>query len=120
MDESIDEDVFIFPSYHSREGDRKQLEAFGLPKNKKLFLMNAGEGILPLREWPLENFEAVARDILADAKNALVLVGTEKAGQKAEILAERLGNERVMNLSGKTSIQQLMELFLAKQACHCQ
>lgn len=114
--DQIDERSLIFPTYQSKEQARESLKRLGLPLDKKLFLMNAGEGVLPLREWPLENFIEVARFILKDPNHALVLVGTESANRKADDLAAALNDPRVINCSGKTNLFQLMELFLVARA----
>jgi ADP-heptose:LPS heptosyltransferase len=83
--------------------------------NGRLFLINPGEGVLPLREWPLENFIVLAQRILSDAENYLIIVGTEGATRKADIFCAAVNCQRCFNLAGKTSLAQLMELFLLSQ-----
>ncbi len=80
--------------------------------NERLFLINPGEGVLPLREWPLENFIILAQRILSDSGNYLIVVGTEGATRKADALCAAVNSQRCVNLAGKTSLAQLMELFL--------
>ena len=106
----------VFPVYRSQDTVRKSLAALEVPEHKRIFLMNAGEGIIPLREWPIENFKQVAQAILNDTNNALLFVGTAGARTKAEEVVKALNNERIKNYCGQTSLKQLMEIFLLAEA----
>lgn len=116
MKEFINEQEFTFPMYRSDSEAVKGLERLGIPSAPKYYLMNAGEGVLPLREWPLENFLKVAQSILENPAHVLILVGTETGKEKAQQLLLALHNPRVIDLSGKTSLNDLMELFLMAEA----
>lgn len=107
----ISEAAFAFPM-HRVAAAGVDLEHLNLPEGKKMFLMNVGEGVLPLREWPIEHFTKVAQFITNDPTHILVLVGTESAHHKADELVRRLNSARVFNCSGKTSLDELMALFL--------
>jgi len=112
VDLFIDKSSLVFPAYHSVEEIRRSLDPFKIPPHKRLFLMNTGEGNIPLREWPLSNFKIVAEAILKEEKNVLLLIGTKDARPKAEELMGRLKHERMLNYCGKTNLKQLMEIFL--------
>lgn len=112
----IDRSSLSFPVYTHDPQVRQSLSIFNLPQNKCIFLMNMGEGNIPLREWPLENFKRVAEEILKDSQNVVLLVGAQSGQQKAQDLMEELEHERLLNYCGKTSLLQLMEIFMLSHA----
>ena len=116
VDQFFDKSSLIFPTYHSVKEVRQSLASFQIPQNKRLFLMNTGEGNIPLREWPLINFRILAEGILKDEENILLLVGTKDARLKAEELMTQLKHERMFNYCGQTNLKQLMEIFLIGHA----
>ena len=112
----IDSSLISFPVYRSREDVRLSLSSLGIPDDKRIFLMNAGEGNIPLREWPIENFKQTAQAILKDERHVLLLVGTSGAREKAEQLMMELKHQRMLNFCGQTDLKQLMEIFLMGHA----
>jgi ADP-heptose:LPS heptosyltransferase len=115
LEEGLDENEIVFPKYLSQKENREKLQnklknAVGVSA-KRIFLINPGEGVLPLREWPLENFITVAKWILEDAGNYIIIVGTEGGTGKVESLLRKISNPRCINFIGKTSLIELMELF---------
>ncbi len=113
---NIDSAAISFPVYRSREDVRVSLSPLEIPSDKWIFLMNAGEGNIPLREWPIENFKQTAQAILKDERHVLLLVGTSGAREKAEQLMAQLNHKRMRNYCGQTSLKQLMEIFLMSHA----
>ncbi|MFH1199046.1 MAG: glycosyltransferase family 9 protein [Candidatus Omnitrophota bacterium] len=117
LSENISKADIVLPQYVSSPQLKKSLiEKFGLSNQKKIFLFNPGEGVLPLREWGLENFIKVARKILEDSNNCIALIGTEGAVKKSSAFLKTLNNSRCINLIGKTSLEELMELFCMSAA----
>lgn len=94
-----------------RESMKDRLKGFGIKDGSKVFLMNPGEGRLPLREWPLGNYIKVAERILKDSANFLLLVGMEDFSDKDDLLIKRLKSERCINLINKTTLAELLALF---------
>ena len=112
----IDPDTIPLPSYSPDAETRQQLlsklQSRGIdPARHRIFLMNAGEGMLPLREWPVENFLTVANFILEDPAHWIVMVGTDGASEKSEWLKSQIKNDRFISLVNQTSLRELMELF---------
>ncbi len=119
--EGITPEDLVFPAYESKpdiHGQiRTKLKKCGLESGQRqIFLMNPGEGMLPLREWPLENFIEVARKILEQEHNDVVLIGTEGAEEKTAMMQRALQHPHVISLVGKTNLEELMELFLISKA----
>lgn len=113
------EEKIIFPQYTGdpsfRQALRHKLSALGIESaaGRRTLLLNAGEEVLPLREWPLENFIKLANSILQDENNYLILIGTEGAEKKAGLIRQALATPRCANIVGQTSLSELMELFLS-------
>ena len=103
------------PKYLSRceikEKVQKRLNDAGIDAANKLFLINPGEGNLPIREWPLNNFISLSDLLLRDKSAHIIIVGCNGANDKSEILLKAVNSHRCINFSGKTSLDELMELF---------
>ena len=114
MEAAIRETELSFPRYAAdagtREAMRARLEAAGAG-GKTVFLLNPGEGVLPLREWPLDNFIALSRLILADKNNFIILIGTQGAADKAARLVDAVRAQRCASWAGKTGLDELLGLF---------
>lgn len=64
------------------------------------------------RRWPKENFQQLATLILRELDARLLFIGGGgEAGYVAEVLAPFSGNHRVINLSGQTSLGELMAVM---------
>lgn len=115
LKEGTDEQKIEFPSYTSNNEVKdkliQKLKDLGIKDRARIFLLNPGEGMLPLREWPIENFTTLCRRILEITDNYIVIVGTEDATGKGELILKALNNPRCINFIGKTSLKELMELF---------
>lgn len=123
MRERIEDKDIALPKAHVPSEATKQIEyklkEFGIARENKLFLLNPGEGTLPLREWPLENFVVLSKRLLEDANNYIILVGTKSGFKKAELLCADVRNRRCLNLVGRTSLPELLALFNIADALVC-
>lgn len=116
LEEKMEEKAMLFPKYASNDKIREKVlnkivYAGLVSENNKLFLINAGEGILPLREWPVEYFIVLIKLLLEDHNNAVILIGTEGAAVKANAILKAINNLRCLSLVNQTEIKELMELF---------
>ena len=98
-------------SEEKKERMLKKLQNLGINRGAKLFLVNPGEGTLPLREWPLENFIVLCRRILENDRNYIVVVGKVDFSHKAKRFCEAINSNRCINLNGKTTLSELLILF---------
>lgn len=103
----------MFVSNRSKEAIVKdKLEMLGVNKGSNLLLFNLGEGGLHLREWPLNNFVILSKMLLEyRSNNCIVLVGSEEGDRKASLFHSSLKDKRCINLTGKTTLTELFELF---------
>lgn len=119
LGQQLNESAIVFPEYHSLEQKKKEvkdwLRSTGVKTDAPLLLINPGEGVLPVREWPLDNFVALSKMLLARGDMQLGIIGTQGAFVKADSLINALGSQRCFNLVGKTELAALMELFCLAQ-----
>jgi len=87
------------------------LNDFCVLATRKLVLLYAGAGILPIRGWPLERFAAVAQALVADGY-AVGMIGLPEDRPLGARIQAVVGTDAVINLAGYTaSLQELVQLF---------
>ncbi len=80
-------------------------------RDRKLVLMYAGGGILPIRAWPATHYARVAQGLCA-AGFAVGLIGLKDDAQLAKDLMAQIQSEACIDLTGYTrSIRELLMLF---------
>lgn len=119
LESKVTDGQVVFPIYESNQGIKERvlhkLEDLGIniaAGKDRLLLINPGEGVLPLREWPLENFIRLTKLILEERKYYVVIVGTEGAEKKAGEMLKNINNPRCASLVNQTGLDELMELFV--------
>jgi lipopolysaccharide heptosyltransferase II len=103
----------------SGEERRGCMENFGLDGSERLVLLNPNisDGFIDLRRWPLPNFAALARSLLSDFHDLRIgVIGSGKDLKVARELEQLIGDERVTNLAGRTS---LLDLCFLLDGSHC-
>lgn len=114
LEEKIEDREILLSKFIPPEETKRQiwdkLKNHGIKQGGILLLFNPGEGAIPLREWPLENFITLAGRLLEDAKNHIIIVGTQTVFEKAELFVRSVDNERCLNLSDETSIPEVLSL----------
>jgi ADP-heptose:LPS heptosyltransferase len=117
LEHAIDEADLIFPRWSSsaelKNKIRERMKAGGVDEHR-VILLNPGEGAIPLREWPLENFWQVIQKILEDRQNFVILVGEKSDSGKSQELTKKLNLNRCLNWldwMGETTMPELMTLF---------
>lgn len=115
LETKIDEGEVVIPRIISTEEQNKRVQRklkwLGIKDKGRVLLVNPGEGNIPLREWPLENFVTLSQKLLKDKGNYLLFLGTQGATQKADIICRKLGEERCINLTGETTLSELLDIF---------
>ncbi|MBW1990245.1 MAG: glycosyltransferase family 9 protein [Deltaproteobacteria bacterium] len=78
----------------------------------RLLLLNPDPGSLPVRGWPVERFAAAANRLLESHPEAVAaLIGLPGAEPYTTALADKLPPSRTADLSGKTSMEELLALL---------
>jgi heptosyltransferase-2 len=81
--------------------------------NRPLFALNPGAEYGPAKRWPVERFAAAAREIQRRTDCTWLILGGEADAALAEqiISAIRKPQSAIRNLSGQTSLRELMSLL---------
>lgn len=120
LEKAIDDKELVFPVYVSNEAAGKsiarKLKIMNSDTESRLFLINPGEGILPLREWPIECFIELIRRILKDKNSRIAIIGAEGAADKAIRILKEIDNSRCISLVNQTALDELLELFNIAEA----
>ncbi len=110
----INPEIFNEPFSYSETRKVKFWESPGrlLPQGPKpRILIHPGAGF-PSKRWSPENFRVLIESILQEDLGHVILIGTEK---EKVFLPLQVGDERVIDLRGQTTLDELPILF---DACH--
>jgi ADP-heptose:LPS heptosyltransferase len=105
------QDSRLLPFEYSPEGAREFWKQIGvLPPTTLLprVAIHMGSGY-PSKRWPFENFKALIQKIDMEALAQIVLIGTQ--AEKDALPDLRLNSERLIDLRGKTALQDLPVLL---------
>jgi ADP-heptose:LPS heptosyltransferase len=94
-------------------GDKlKQALAAWQPETRLVILNANTSDLVPNRRWPTESYAALARRLLEDPRVSIVLTGTDEERTGSDLLRDAIGRcDRVANLAGATTLDQLIALF---------
>lgn len=121
LEEKIENREITLPRFILSEEEKRKVRAklkeFGITEEARLFLVNPGEGNIPLREWPIENFIDLSELILENNNdNFIIIVGTQNSLTKGEVIYNTLNSKRCLNLVDKTTLRELLTLFSLSEA----
>ena len=115
LESAIKDEDIVVARLTSKQEDlqnmRLRLERLGIKEGVKLILVNPGDGIIPLREWPIDNFIALVRMLLDDEHNRVAIIGTEGASGKAGQICRSVNSDRCVDLTDRTTVNELLTLF---------
>jgi ADP-heptose:LPS heptosyltransferase len=78
----------------------------------KLVVLNPNASArFPMRRLPLESFTELARNLLEDPKVFVLIVGVASEKPDAQYMCARLGSARALDLTGQTTMTELLHLF---------
>lgn len=80
-------------------------------RNRKLILIYAGGGVLPIRAWPASNYAEISARLLFDGYG-VGLIGMTEDGPVAQDIKQRCLHDACIDLTGYTrSVRELLVLF---------
>lgn len=83
-----------------------------IKRNEKIILLNPNASdIIPLRRWPVENYIGLAKKLLQTDGTYVVLTGIKTERQACESIRLAVNSKRCLNLAGKTSFSELLDLY---------
>ncbi len=87
-------------------------EAPGQNYSRIVLLNPNASDMLPLRKWPTDRFVELARRLLAETDDTLiVLTGAPGERPKAEEICTNIGSPRLISMAGKTTLRELFVLY---------
>ena len=81
------------------------------PSRKLVVLNPNASDKFPLRRLPLESFTALARRLLEDPEVFVLITGVASEKPDAQTLCAQLGSPRALDLTGQTTMTELLHLF---------
>jgi ADP-heptose:LPS heptosyltransferase len=79
---------------------------------KRLIVVNPNASkLISIRKWPLARYAELVRHLLADPRYACVITGVASEWEDAKFIADQVTSDRLVNLVGKTSLDELIGLF---------
>lgn len=83
-----------------------------LTADSRLIILNPNAGnLLPIRAWPLENYTELARRLLQDPDNIVLVMGTAEASADAATMRRELASPRLIDFTQQTAFSDLLPLF---------
>lgn len=101
-------------SSEGREAVLKKLskENDEVVRAEKLILINPNASdIIPIRRWPLGKYVELIIRLLEHDGIFVVLTGIESEREEAAQICESVGSEKCINLAGKTTFAELIDLY---------
>ena len=97
--------------FHSSllESAESALRSHGWRPGHRLVLLNPA-GLWETRQWPLENYAALARSWPGGGAVRFLLVGTDRLKVASQFLAAQIG-ERLIDLAGRTSLDEAFAIL---------
>jgi ADP-heptose:LPS heptosyltransferase len=79
---------------------------------KRLIIVNPNASkLISIRKWPLDRYAELVRRLLENPDHACVMTGVASEQEDAMFIADRVTSDRLVNLVGKTSLDDLIGLF---------
>jgi len=109
-------DGYVVPRIRHPELQPRLRELLG-PANapssdRRLIVINPNASkLISIRKWPLERYAELAARLLDDPRHACVLTGVASELDDAEFIRQRVQSDRLVILTGKTSLAELIELY---------
>jgi heptosyltransferase-2 len=93
------------------ENQKRLLQALDLSLDKPAVALMPGAEYGPAKQWPLEHFAALARELMVQGKQVWVL-GSSKDVAAGEAIAQQAGTTSgVVNLCGRTQLVDVVDLL---------
>ena len=79
---------------------------------KRLIVVNPNASkLISIRKWPLDRYAELVSRLLEDPRNACAITGVASERDDAEFIAGRVKSDRLINLAGRTTLEELIGVF---------
>lgn len=83
-----------------------------IDKSKKLVLVNPNASkLISIRKWPLGNYAKLVKKLVQDKNVYVAITGVASEKPDAQYITDFVKSKRVMDLTGKTTLRELVDLF---------
>ena len=100
----------LYVPKEKKEEVQKLLSKGGFQKGQKLIGMNPTAAYGPAKCWPEKRYKELAKRLLEDQETFILFFGDDKGFEMVKRIADGM-DERVLNLAGVTSLQELTALI---------
>ncbi|MBA3236872.1 MAG: lipopolysaccharide heptosyltransferase II [Parachlamydiaceae bacterium] len=101
----------LYLTDEEKQSAKELLVLKGIPGSAILLGINPGAAYGSAKCWLPERFVAVSQKLLANDQLYIVYFGDQAGASLVDAICKELPTERVINLSGKTSLRELMALI---------
>ena len=83
-----------------------------ISEKKKLILVNPNASkLISIRKWPLENYAKLVKKLVQDEDAYVAIIGVANEKPDAEFITNYVKNKRVIDMTGRTTLRELIDLF---------
>jgi ADP-heptose:LPS heptosyltransferase len=114
----IDKELIKIPKIYSKEADIQhiwnKLKSINgeVNSSKKLIIVNPNASkLISIRRWPLDNYISLVRKLIDNEDIYIPIIGLMSEREDAQYICDHIKNARVLDLTGKTSLNELIHLF---------
>lgn len=115
LEEKIEDKDNLLPRLNFLEETKNKvwndLRKYGIEEGGRILLINPGDGNIPQREWPLDNFIILSKRFLEDDRNWLIAIGNDGVSKKSKIILESVDNRHFLDLTNKTTLSEIFGFF---------
>jgi ADP-heptose:LPS heptosyltransferase len=115
---SLADHALVLPLFPSSPTDRARIwhllqegHAPLDPTNQLVMVNPNASPWLSIRKWPLSSYVALIQQLLMDEALYVVLIGVASEKPEAAAICQAVQHERVLDLTGKTTLHDLLHLF---------
>ena len=80
-------------------------------KNRLILVNPNASKLISIRKWPLEYYANLVKKLLQDENVYIAITGVRSEKPDAEYIVNYAKNRRVLDLTGKTTLRELIDLF---------
>ncbi|MBI4524221.1 MAG: glycosyltransferase family 9 protein [Deltaproteobacteria bacterium] len=83
-----------------------------IDETKTIVVVNPNASkLFPMRKWPLESYATLVKRLLEDKNICVIITGVQSEKPDAAFICEFVGDNRVLDLTGKTTLKNLLDLY---------
>ena len=83
------------------------------PTHRRIILNANASDLVAVRRWLDDNWVELARRLLINPENVIILTGAPDEVAHSQRFAATLNHERVINMAGQTTLEELIDLYNA-------